>query len=358
VIKPGIRANRDISFSVENIEQNGARLDAVNSLTNALGGEFYKTFVIKRANDDGPYTPPAIDSSASVVFKNGSVPAEEAIKTVTGVDDATARFYSSIDDNVTFTATKMPAYEAANQISRQTQTRWRAIYVIVPRNSLSRVHSRVNNIGGASPGARGSETPLLSFDEEQKPQENKQADNNSQGSNQANKSIAQNSPAASNPYINNTNPYAYGANPYGYGGYPYGYNPYAYGYNPYAYGANPYSNGNDTNGYAANPYSYYYNNPNGYASNPYMYGFGYNPYGYGTNPYANSGSPYAYQSPGLTIIGGSPYGNQNSFIYIGPGAGANGNQGGNGSPYYNNGLAFLPQYGYNNAPNNYGYPGN
>jgi hypothetical protein len=287
VVKPGVDADALVSFSVGDISDPGARLEAINDLANALNADYSKVFVISRKTDEATPPDPAIDAvGAPVVFTDATVPAADAIRTVARIDDADVQFYSPLHDSVMFTATQMPAEAAAREIARQTHTVWKAYYTFTPRLRGARQSSMAGEkiIGYTAGGQPITELPVDTFRaavNPPPPAEVKPAP-------PAAKTPADTAKADAAAQANQAVPYP--GSPYGYGYY--GYNPYA-GYPGYygGYGVTaPMMIGSGV-GSSFNPYA----NPYGYG-----YGAGYSPYGY------SSGG-------GSVVMGSSPFSMTPSF---------------------------------------------
>jgi len=221
VIKPGLSANRAVSFTVNNINEPGAAVETVQDLANALGADWHKTFVISRATDD-PAAKPLIDSNAPANLKSADMSAEDAINLVANLDGATAQFYSPVSGTVHFSSTSLTAPEAAKEVADQTHTVWKTYYALVPRGRGG-VPLGAKVIGRTASGRPILEMPTVSF-----------------RTPPPDKTPAPETQPATNPAVTATAPPngQYPMNP------PYGY-PNQYGYEPY-YG----------NGFSAYPYNY------------------------------------------------------------------------------------------------------
>jgi hypothetical protein len=285
-IKPGVNADGLVTFTVPNVDNVGARLEAINDLANALNADYTKVFVIRNATDGESTTPPAVDAvEAPVVFGNTTVSAADAIRTIAAVDDASVQFYSPVSGSITVADTQMTAREAAREVARQTHTVWKAYYVIAPRKPGSARRDDGEKVIGYTAGGQPiTELPISTFrgaqtpepEPEAAPATTPQTDNSTADKSAKDKGTADtNAGTAAQPQY----PYPYGYYPYpAYPAYP-GYPGYGYGYYP-AYGGPPVYLGSGMG-------------VTGYGSN-------YNPYGgWGTGGYGMTPG-------GATVLGASP----------------------------------------------------
>jgi len=262
VIKPGVNDNLPVSFSVSSIRQDGAGIETVQDLANALNADWQKSFVISRATSDDTTPTPIIDTKAPLDLSSTTMSAEDAIQLVANADGATVKFYSPVEGTVHFSSRNLTAPQAAREIAEQTHTVWKAYYAIAPRTSRQ-IPLGAKVIGRTAGGRPILEMPTVTFRTPPPDVTPPAADQTA-----ANPATADQTQAnAANQNMSNTaNPYA--ANPYllnPYGMYPYGYNPYGgYGYSGYPYGFNPYgyTPGYSGNGLTVLPQSpFYYNTP-------------------------------------------------------------------------------------------------
>ncbi|BDI32932.1 hypothetical protein CCAX7_49830 [Capsulimonas corticalis] len=229
-LKQGIDPNTRVTFSVDDLQGPGARLDAINQLANALNADFQKVIVVRKSSTDTAAPAPVLDSDAPVTFKEGSVAAREAIQTVAEVDGAVAKITENVDGSVKFTGDDMTAKEAAAEIARQSHTVWKTFYAITPRGRGG------NSTGGKVIGYTASGKPILELplrtfrNAPEPPPVDTTAD--------ANAATDPNAPNAQ-PGQNPQGQYPQGGNPY-FGYYGPNYNP----YNSMGYGGSGgYSNG-------------------------------------------------------------------------------------------------------------------
>jgi len=138
----GIDPRRPVTFSVPHIEQDGAVLEAVNSLANAIEANYRKEYVLSAAAVGNPPAAAVIDAAtAPVSFDNEMVPAAQAITVVAGVDEASVQIPASIQGTVMFTSKNLTVQEALREIAAQTSTRWNVTYRLTPHSD-----------GGTAPG--------------------------------------------------------------------------------------------------------------------------------------------------------------------------------------------------------------
>lgn len=162
VLKNGISPYQTVSLSVDDPNNTGARLQMVNDLANALNADFSKVFVVSRIPDDTAVTVPVLDSNgAPVVFKSTSVPAEDAIRAIAGVDGASVQLYSHIEGNVNLSSTRLTAGEAAREVAAQTHTQWKAFYAVTPNLHGMAAGGRV--IDHTASGSPIIELPLTTY---------------------------------------------------------------------------------------------------------------------------------------------------------------------------------------------------
>jgi hypothetical protein len=225
IVKPGIDPERQVSFTVNDIDSPGAAIETVQDLANALGVDWQKSFVITRAVSDDAVSTPDVDTHAPVAFKTSDMAADEAINAVASVDGATVKFYSPVDATVHFSSSTLPASQAAREIADQTHTVWKSYYVLAPRNRGT------VPLGATIVGYTGSGSPILQLPirtyvlpEKDKVPTNDTPANRTNVDNQANAAAAGDVPQVDTPLY----PMGYPDYGYGYGNMPYGYNPYNY----------------------------------------------------------------------------------------------------------------------------------
>lgn len=161
-VRKGVNLRRTVTFSVANVGDDGARLETVNSLANAVKADYRKVFVITQVTGGMPSPDPVIDAAdAPVVFDSATIPADKAIETVAGVDDATAQLPSPLPAVVTFSGKKLTAQEAATQIAHQTHTVWKVAYILTPHTDQSSSPGKI--IGYTGGGQPIVELPEITF---------------------------------------------------------------------------------------------------------------------------------------------------------------------------------------------------
>lgn len=151
-LKGGINPRRTVTFSVANIQDDGALLETVNSLANAINADYRKQFVIIQITDGSKPIDPVIDAAdAPVVFDSETQSAAKAIAVVAGVDDASSVIPPHLLGSVTFTGKNLTAREAARQIAQQTHSEWKTAFVLTPHTDRS---SPAGKVIGYTPGGR------------------------------------------------------------------------------------------------------------------------------------------------------------------------------------------------------------
>ncbi len=159
VFKGGLDASLPVSFTVS--DRSGTRLEAINDLANAVGADFQKTFVISKDDAAAPSPLPKIDTNGSVVFPSLTMPAAEAIRMAAAVDNATVQIYGDLSGTVSLPTLNMSASAAADEIARQTHTRWKAFYAILPTAQARPVAGRIIDRTGS--GAPITEDPYVYY---------------------------------------------------------------------------------------------------------------------------------------------------------------------------------------------------
>ncbi len=161
-VKKGVNLRRPVTFTVENAGDDGALLQAVNSLANAINADYRKVFTITKAADGAAGQDPILDAAdAPVVFDRETAQADKAIEIVAGVDDAAVQMPSPLQTVITFSDKKLTAQEAARQIARQTHTVWSVAYVLTPHTDQSSSPGKV--IGYTGGGQPIVELPNITF---------------------------------------------------------------------------------------------------------------------------------------------------------------------------------------------------
>ncbi len=273
VFKGDFGPTQYVSFTLTDADAAGARLEAVNTLANAVGADFTKTYVVSRVADGQDVPAPKVDANALVVFPATTVSAEQAISMVAAVDDATVRLPADISGSVTLSGTQLGADGAAQQIAAQTHTRWKVFYAMTPRLGGHQLGGKViDHTNGGSPI---TELPDVYYAHIPTPAERaaQAAADQAAANQQAASQQAANPQGANNGYAPN-------------------------GYSPYGnYGDPSMSSGYDY----ADPYGGYNGGMDGF-------GGGFSPYGnggYGNGGYGNGG--FSDNGNGLVIDSGGGF---------------------------------------------------
>lgn len=154
VFKGSMDTQRPVTFSLDDADAPGARLQAVNAFANAADADFQKTYVVSKAPVGSTNVPSEqIDSNAVVAFPQTKLSAEEAVRRIAGADNAAVRFSGSIGDTVTVSATSLSAKEAAREVAAQTHTQWKTFYAMTPRSGRGHwlAGTVVDHTNGGSP---------------------------------------------------------------------------------------------------------------------------------------------------------------------------------------------------------------
>jgi len=209
VLEGGLRPYQKVTFSADGVDAGSGRLLLVNQLANALDADWQKGFVISKLSPDAEPTQVPIDTSGGVYFHSATLPATSAMRIIAATDNANVQIASDVTGTVTFSSTEMSALKAADEIARQTHTRWVTYYAIAPRNTVARNRLGETVIGTTAGGQPITEDSSILFHDNipqpPPPVAGTATATNSTGSQQTPTTIV-------NPY-----------SPYN----PYGYNPYA-----------------------------------------------------------------------------------------------------------------------------------
>ncbi|MEO7718384.1 MAG: hypothetical protein ABIY70_19455 [Capsulimonas sp.] len=127
---------RRVTFHVGDADSPGARLDAVNTLANALNADFVKMYVVTKSDGDAPVQA-LVDATARVPFTQTSLSAAEAVARIADADYALARIDGALDGSVTLSASKLTVAKAMSEIAAQTHTNWKTVYILTPRGAQS-----------------------------------------------------------------------------------------------------------------------------------------------------------------------------------------------------------------------------
>jgi len=164
VIRPGVNSDSLVSFTVPNITEPGARLEAINDLANALKADYTKSFVISSVTSDDPIPDPILDApDAPIYLSDKTTDAADVIKTIASIDDATVQFYSPVHGSVSIPNKQMTASDAAREVARQTHTLWKVVYVIAPRTGSALHADGAKIIGYTASGSPITELATETF---------------------------------------------------------------------------------------------------------------------------------------------------------------------------------------------------
>ena len=229
VFKGGFSPDLAVTFSLADADAEGARLQAVNALANAAGADFQKTFVISKA-DAGTTNVPAdlIDTNAVVAFPSRTVTVDDAVRRITGADNAGAQIYGDIAGTVTFSAATLSAQEAARQVANETHTRWKAFYAMTPRAQGHVLAGKV--IDRTASGSPIVEEPYVYYQPQTVHSLPTQTAQKGTGAQTGSQSQVAQQPQNGSQFMYGPLPYGDNSSPYYF---PYGFNSYA-GNNPYS----------------------------------------------------------------------------------------------------------------------------
>lgn len=162
VFRGSLNKSRPVTFSVDDPDSPGGRLQAVSSLATALDADFQKVYVISKVDTGAAVPAVPLDSNGPVVFRSTRVPARQAIQIVAAVDSAVTQISGAVTGTVVFSDTHESASDAAATIAKQTGTEWKAYYGLFKRGEAP---DRLNGIvlGRTNNGQAITEQPLLSY---------------------------------------------------------------------------------------------------------------------------------------------------------------------------------------------------
>ncbi len=151
-----------MTFSVDDPDSPGGRLQAVSNLATALDADFQKVYVVSKADAGAAIPPVPLDSNGPVVFRSTHVPVRQAIQTVAAVDSATTQISGAVTGSITFPSASLSASAAAAFIAKQTGTEWKAYYGLFKRGEAP---SRLNGVvlDRTADGQPITVQPLLSY---------------------------------------------------------------------------------------------------------------------------------------------------------------------------------------------------
>ena len=162
VFRGSINPSQPVTFSVDNPDTDGGRLQAISSLATALNVDFQKVYVVSKVDPGAAVPAVPLDSNGPIVFSSAHVPVRDAIQTVAAVDNALTQINSAITGDVTLPSTHLTASEAAAAISKQTGTEWKAYYGMFKRGEEpARLRGTV--VGETNNGQAITALPLLTY---------------------------------------------------------------------------------------------------------------------------------------------------------------------------------------------------
>lgn len=162
VFQGSVSKNLPVTFSVDDPDSPGGRLQAVSNLATALDADFQKVYVVSKVDPGAAIPTVPLDSNGPVVFRSARVPARQAIQTVAAVDNAVTQISGAVTGSVVFPDTHLSASDAAASIAKQTGTEWKAYYGLFKRGEAP---DRLNGIvlDRTVGGQPIKEQPLLSY---------------------------------------------------------------------------------------------------------------------------------------------------------------------------------------------------
>ena len=228
VFRGSVSQSLPVTFSVDDPDSPGGRLQAISSLAAALNADFQKVYVVSKVDPGAAVPAVPLDTNGPIVFRASRVPARQAIQIVANVDNAVAQISGSITGSVSFPQTHLSASDAAASIAKQTGTEWKAYYGLFKRGETpDRLNGTV--LDRTSGGQAITQQTLLSF--------RNTISVPAQLHSGADAVVGPLSPLTGRPDITSVGNPDFGvADPFGYGD-PYGYtSPYGYA-GPYGYTA-------------------------------------------------------------------------------------------------------------------------
>ena len=162
VFRGSINAQQPVTFSVDNPDTEGGRLQAISSLAAALDVDYQKVYVVSKVDPGAAVPSVPLDSNGPIVFSSTHVPVRDAIQTVAAVDNAMTQINSAITGDVTLPSTRLSASQAAAAIAKQTGTEWKAYYGMFKRGEEpARFQGMV--VGETNNGQPITVQPLLTY---------------------------------------------------------------------------------------------------------------------------------------------------------------------------------------------------
>lgn len=162
VFRGSLNKSLPVTFSVDDPDAPGGRLQAVSSLATALDADFQKVYVVSKVDPGAAVPSVPLDSNGPVVFRSTRVPVRQAIQTVAAVDSAVTQISGAVTGSVTFPSTNLSASDAAASIAKQTGTEWKAYYGLFKRGEAP---ARLNGVvvDRTADGQPIVAQPLLSY---------------------------------------------------------------------------------------------------------------------------------------------------------------------------------------------------
>lgn len=162
VFRGSLNKSRPVTFSVDDPDSPGGRLQAVSNLATALDADFQKVYVVSKVDPGAAVPTVPLDTNGPVVFRATRVPVRQAIQTVAAVDNAVTQISGAVTGSVVFSDTHLSASEAAASIAKQTGTGWKAYYGLFKRGEAP---DRLNGVvlGQTAGGQPITVQPLLSY---------------------------------------------------------------------------------------------------------------------------------------------------------------------------------------------------
>ncbi len=162
VFQGSISKSLPVTFSVDDPDSPGGRLQAVSNLATALDADFQKVYVVSKVDPGAAVPPVPLDSNGPVVFRTTRVPVRQAIQEIAAVDSAVTQISGAVSGSVVFPDTHLSASDAAAVIAKQTGTEWKAYYGLFKRGEAP---DRLNGIvlDRTAGGQAIKEQPLLSY---------------------------------------------------------------------------------------------------------------------------------------------------------------------------------------------------
>lgn len=168
VIRGPLDPATPITLDVPDSSAPSAVLTLVNQLSNDLGANFQKSFVISKVADAIPVSTVHVDTNSSIVFSDTTVNVNDAIQRVASLDGAAVHFADPLSGSVSLTDSTLTVADAANQIAQATHTRWQALYTLTPTTSTVPVDGKV--VGWTNEGQKILQLPYSVYIAPPKPE--------------------------------------------------------------------------------------------------------------------------------------------------------------------------------------------